>query len=81
MLYVSGDFLGEAPLTDVIETFIAIPVIIVIGLYLLACAIAPLVDLNNLTFRLIFTLAGGVPTLIFYSKSQIKRKATPQNYD
>jgi len=72
--------LGEAQCTGVIETFIAIPLIIIIGLYLLACTIAPLVDLNTLTFRIIFTLAGGVPTLIFYSKSKIKRTGTAQKY-
>jgi hypothetical protein len=68
--------LGEDQFTDVIVTFIAIPSIIIIGLYLLACTIGPLFDLNNLTFRIIFTLAGGVPTVIFYSKNQIKRTVT-----
>jgi len=65
--------LVEDQFSDAFKTFVAIPLIIIIGLYLLACAIAPFVDLNNLTFRIIFTLAGGVPTLLFYLKSQIGR--------
>jgi hypothetical protein len=73
--------LDEAQATDAIITFIAIPLILIIGLYLLACTIAPVVNLNNQTFKIIFTLAGGIPTLLFYSKSQIKRKKTPQKYD
>ena len=67
-----GNSLGEAQLIEAIETFIAIPLIIIIGYYLIACTIAPLVDLNNQTFRIIFTLAGGVPTLFLFKKSYKK---------
>jgi hypothetical protein len=65
--------LGESEINDVMVTFVAIPLIIIIGLYLIACTIAPIAQLNNQTFKIIFTLAGGVPTLLFYSKDQIKR--------
>jgi hypothetical protein len=58
---------------EILETFIAIPTIIMILLYLLACSVAPLVDLNNLTFRIIFTLTAGIPTLFFYSKSKLDK--------
>lgn len=65
--------LGESKINDAIITFVAIPLIIIIGLYLIACTVAPIAQLNNQTFKIIFTLAGGIPTLLFYSKGQIKR--------
>jgi hypothetical protein len=65
--------MGKAKANDAIVTFIAIPLVMLIGYYLIACTIAPLVGLNNQTFKIIFTLAGGVPTLLFYSNNQIKR--------
>ena len=73
--------MNEDQVSEVIVTFIAIPLILIISLYLVACAIAPLVDLNNQTFRVIFTLAGGVPTLFFYQKNQIRKTATAQKRD
>ncbi|MEJ2241026.1 MAG: hypothetical protein P8Y18_02645 [Candidatus Bathyarchaeota archaeon] len=65
--------MGESKINDAIITFVAIPLIIIIGLYLIACTVAPIAQLNNQTFKIIFTLAGGIPTLLFYSKGQIKR--------
>jgi len=73
--------LDEAQVGKVIVTFVAIPIIMIIALYLIACIIAPLVHLNNQAFRIIFTLAGGAPTLFFYQKNQIKRTATAQKRD
>jgi hypothetical protein len=73
--------LGEALVGEVIITFIGIPLIILIALYLVACSIAPIVQLNNQPFRVIFTLAGGVPTLFFYSKSQLKEQQQHKKYD
>ena len=64
--------MGESKINDVIVTFVAIPLIIIIGVYLLACTVAPIFELNNQTFKVIFTLAGGVPIILFYSKDQIK---------
>jgi uncharacterized membrane protein len=63
--------LSEAQFAEIIMTIIAIPIIMIISFYLLACSIAPIVDLNNQTFKVIFTLAAGVPTLLFYLKKQI----------
>jgi hypothetical protein len=60
--------LSEAQFAEIIMTIIAIPLIMFIVFYLLACSIAPLVDLNNQTFKIIFTLAAGVPTLLFLFK-------------
>jgi len=64
--------LSEAQFAEIIMAIIAIPIIMIISIYLLACSIAPIVDLNNQTFKVIFTLAAGVPTLLFYLKNQIK---------
>gem|GEM_PF-3275111 len=71
----------EDKIGDVIVTFIATPLILIIVLYLLSCIIAPLVQLNNQTFKIIFTLAGGAPTLFFYQKTQIKRTTTTQKHN
>ena len=69
---IIGDILSEAQFGEIIINIIAIPVIMFIGFYLLACSIAPIVDLNNQTFKIIFTLAAGVPTLLFYLKNQLE---------
>ena len=66
------DILSEAQFSEMITTLIAIPIIMFIAFYLLACSIAPIVDLNNQTFKIIFTLAAGIPTLLFYLKNQTK---------
>jgi hypothetical protein len=76
-----GDSVEEAKVGEVIVTFIATPLIMIIALYLLSCAIAPLIQLNNQTFRIMFTLAGGAPTIFFYQKNKIKRTATAQKHD
>ena len=54
--------------------FIATSLIIIIALYLLACTIAPVVNLNSQMFRVIFTIVGGVPSILFYSKNQTDKK-------
>ena len=66
---IIGDILSEAQFAETIMTIIAIPVIMFIVFYLLACSIAPLVDLNNQNFKVIFTLAAGIPTLLFLFKN------------
>ncbi len=54
--------------------FIALSLMILIGFYLLACTIAPLVNLNNQTFRIIFTTVGGIPSILYYSTFQTNYK-------
>ena len=63
--------MGEGQVNKAIENFIAIPIIILIGLYMTASAIDPILQLNNQTFRIIFTVTGGVPTLTFFFKKKI----------
>ena len=52
-----------------IVNFTAISLIIIIGFYLVACTLAPLVNLNNQTFKLIFTFVGEIPSILFIKKS------------
>ena len=68
--------MGENEVSKAIEDFIAIPLIIIIGLYMVASAIVPFLQLDNQTFRIIFTLAGGIPTLIFFFKNKIRKPQT-----
>ena len=65
---------GKIQVNTSIVNFTAISLIIIIGFYLLACAIGPLVNLNNQTIRVILTLVGGIPSILFYSKTQTKDK-------
>ena len=71
---VNGDVIGKVQASNANVYFIASSLIIIIVFYLVACSIAPLVNLNNQTFRVIFTLVGGIPSILFYSKIQTKDK-------
>jgi len=65
--------LGENQVSKTIEDFIAIPLIIIIVLYMVASAIVPFLNLDNQSFRIIFTLAGGIPTLTFFFKNKMRK--------
>ena len=65
--------MGENEVGKTIEDFIAIPLIIIIGLYMVASAIVPFLHLDNHSFRIIFTLAGGIPTLTFFFKNKMRK--------
>lgn len=69
--------MGENQLNNAIENFVAMPLIILIIIYMIACAIDPLLNINNQTFRILFTIIGGVPTLtIFIKKKHLDHKPT-----
>lgn len=68
-----GDPLGENQVGKTIEDFIAMPLIIIIGLYMMASAIVPFINLDNQNFSIIFTLSGGIPTLTFFFKSKMRK--------
>ena len=65
--------MGENQVSKAVEDFIVYPLIILIVLYIVASAIVPFLHLNNQTFRIIFTLSGGIPTLIFFFKNKIRK--------
>ncbi len=78
MICLRGDHVVERQLTNkAIENLVAIPLMTLIGLYLAASAIDPLLHLNNQTFRITFTIAGGIPALIvFFKKKYLSTEPT-----
>jgi hypothetical protein len=73
---------GESQLNDAVENFVAIPLIILIGIYMIANSVAPFLNLNSLTFKVVFTISAGIPSLaLFYMQKlnkQTKLKQTSQ---
>ena len=65
--------MGENQVGKTIEDFVAIPLIIIIGLYMVASAIVPFINLDNQNFSIIFTLSGGIPTLTFFFKNKMRK--------
>jgi len=68
--------LESKQVSKVVENFIVIPLIILILLYMAASAIVPFIHLNNQTFCILFTLAGGVPALTFLFKEKRRKLQT-----
>jgi hypothetical protein len=71
---LQGDALEKGQLNEAIENCVVIPLITLIGLYLIASAIDPLLQLNNQTFRITFTIAGGIPSLTLFFKKKIENR-------
>lgn len=63
--------MGENRVDKAITDFIVIPVVVLIGLYVTASVIDSMLQLNNQTFRIIFTGVGGVPFFIYYFKRKM----------
>lgn len=63
--------MSEDRVDKAIKDFIVIPVIVLIGLYVTASVIDSMLQLNNETFRIIFTGVGGVPFFIYYFKRKM----------
>jgi len=63
---LSEDRIGKA-----IADFIVIPAIVLIGLYVTAAIIDSMLQLNNETFKILFTAVGGVPALAYYFKRKM----------
>ncbi|MCK4885189.1 hypothetical protein KAS24_03865 [Candidatus Bathyarchaeota archaeon] len=76
---IIGDSLESDKVSKAVENFVAYPLIILIGLYILASAIVPFIHLNNQTFTIIFTLAGGIPALTFFFKEKRCKQAKNDN--
>ena len=74
--------MSESQLNGAVENFVAIPIIILIGIYMIANSVAPFLNLNSLTFKVVFTISAGIPSLaLFYMQKlnkQTKLKQTPQ---
>lgn len=63
--------MSEDRIDKAIADFIVIPAIVLIGLYVTASIIDSMFQLNNQTFRIIFTGVGGVPFFIYYFKRKM----------
>ncbi len=50
------------------EVFVAYPLIIIIGFYMMASAVAPFLNVNPQIFTAIFTLSGTIPTMTLFFK-------------
>jgi hypothetical protein len=66
--------LEKEQLNKAIENCVAIPLIALIGLYLTASAIDPLLQLNNQTFRITFTITAGIPAITLFFKKNLSNK-------
>jgi len=60
--------LSENKVEKAIWNFIAIPVTVLLWLYLTASLIDSMLQLNIEAFEVIFIVVGGVPILIYYFK-------------
>lgn len=54
-----------------IEDFIVIPFVVLIGIYITSVVIDSMLQLNNQTFKVIFTGVGGIPFVIYYFRRKI----------
>ncbi len=63
----------EDRVDEAVKDFIVIPAIVLIGLYVTASIIDSMLQLNNQTFRIIFTGVGGVPFFIYYFKKKMSK--------
>lgn len=62
--------MGKSQLNDAMENFLAIPLIILIGIFMIATSVAPFLNLNSLTFKVGFTTSAGIPSLaLFYMQN------------
>jgi len=51
--------------------FIVLPMIVLLGLYIVASLVDSMLQLNNQTFRALFTAVGGIPTLVYYYRTKL----------
>jgi hypothetical protein len=62
----------DRKINKAVYDFIVIPVIVLLGLYITAALLDSMLQLNNQTFRTLFTLVGGIPALALYFKSKMR---------
>jgi hypothetical protein len=64
----------EKQTNNAFENFVAIPLIILIAIYMIASAIDPILNLNSPIFRVVFTTSAGIPSLTLFIKKQLDNK-------
>ena len=66
--------MGESQLNEAVENFVAIPLIILIGIYMIANSVAPFLNLNSLTFKIVFTISAGIPSLALFYMQKVNKQ-------
>ncbi len=66
--------MGESQLNEAVENFVAIPIIILIGIYMIANSVAPFLNLNSLTFKIVFTISAGIPSLALFYMQKLNKQ-------
>ena len=61
---------GEQQTNKAIENLVARPIMILIGIYMTASAIDPLLQLHSQVFRTTFTIVGGILILGLFFKTK-----------
>ena len=56
-----------------VEEFIVLPLIALIGIFVASSLVDSMLQINNETFRLVFTGVGGVPFLVYYFKKKLAK--------
>ena len=70
--------MGERQLNEAIANLVAMPLIILIGLYITASAIDPLLHINSQMFRIVFTVAWSIPSLVLFFKKKYLQSSKPR---
>ena len=56
-----------------LETLVAYPLMIVIGLYMVASALVPFLEVYPPIFTVVFTLSGGIPAVTLFLKEKLAK--------
>jgi hypothetical protein len=59
-----------------LEIFVAYPLIIIIGFYMMASAVVPFLNVNPHIFTAVFTLSGGIPAITLFFKEKFYKIQT-----
>jgi hypothetical protein len=67
---------GESQLNDTVENFVTIPLIMraLIGIYMIANSVAPFLNLNSITFKVVFTISAGIPSLALFFMQKLNKQ-------
>ena len=63
--------MSDKRIDKAITDFIVIPMIVLLGIYIAASLVDSMLQLNNQTFKILFTAVGGVPALGIYFKKKL----------
>ena len=69
----------ERQLNDAVENFVAITIIILIGICTIADSTTSFLNLNSLTFNVVFTIKVGIPSLALFYMQKVNKKQTKLN--